>query len=404
MSSVCEAILYMIGASLIHSIHSYHFVNIHLNWSLAELYCQDVCNSNLASIHSESDFDAISSILNQSLELNRRAWFGLNDIVNELDFVYTDGTPFNFGNNTSTPGNYPWTVDSPADDSSNGNQDCCNLIRRSPRKTVFNDDECYETYPFICNTCINKTTSTFAPSETPSVSPTIPNTCGDYQCIIVSGLGQGFDGSWRANGGYNCIAGKSYYTNEDLPGTYLCLARDTHWTFTNYIDIDNETCGTDTNNRLAYCTKIIQEISYCTDMNAWKVSDGNGSYIDVSRMVNLNLSDSLCPTIAPSVTPTENPTISPTQLPTKHPSIPSTNNPTTAVLTYTPSYLPTVSPTHVPSKHPSISPSTNSTMPSAAITLQPTIWICYIFCNLFISVVFFASPPTSACYNCAQSA
>lgn len=177
METFSRVILLMVVIICVEHMDSYHFVDIRLNWTLAETYCQDICNSHLASIHSESEFDEISALVDVSIGYNARAWFGLNDMVNELYFVYTDGTPFNFGNNTATPGNYPWARDSPADDNSNGNQDCCNLIRRRTTNIDFNDDECNETYPFLCNSCINETTtfttsgSTITPSESPTPHP-----------------------------------------------------------------------------------------------------------------------------------------------------------------------------------------------------------------------------------------
>ena len=161
----------------------YHFVNEYLNWNSAEVYCKETCNSNLASIHSESDFDQIARIFEEASFINKsihqKAWFGLHDIHNEMGFVFSDNSSFDWGNDVSSPGNYPWAEDSPANDSINGDQDCGNIIRfkgqgYGTQAYVYNDDECYELHRFFCNQCSSPTPApyTIAPSD-PSTAPTI---------------------------------------------------------------------------------------------------------------------------------------------------------------------------------------------------------------------------------------
>ena len=165
---------------------SYHLVNISMNWSMAELYCQQQCNSNLASVHSQSQYDEIIEIVDTAfpdaihpLGLGFRAWFGLNDIQNEMHFVYSDGTPFNFGNDTSKPGLFPWVSDSPANDSIKGNQDCADIIKwyNEFHNAFFswNDDFCYATHPFICNHC-----DTISPTINPTIYPTLNPTVNPF--------------------------------------------------------------------------------------------------------------------------------------------------------------------------------------------------------------------------------
>ena len=120
---------------------NYYFVNVLLNWSMAESYCQTECNSHLLSIHSYIDhvmaatkFEDVSN-LNKFPEIPnfdryglRRAWIGIHDTAQEMSFSWTDGSPFDYGNETSTPGVYPWTDDSPRNVSVFDNdQDCGNL-------------------------------------------------------------------------------------------------------------------------------------------------------------------------------------------------------------------------------------------------------------------------------------
>ena len=145
---------------------NYHLVNIDYNWTMAESYCQDICNSNLASVHSASDWDQLRTVLLES-PLNddyyARVWFGLNDRENEFQFEYSDGTPYNIYNYT-TPGNYPWVSDSPADNSvTSYNQDCGDILRSGGWE--WNDDECDETRPFVCNEC-----NTNPPTNSPTTS------------------------------------------------------------------------------------------------------------------------------------------------------------------------------------------------------------------------------------------
>ena len=100
----------------ITSTSSDYFVSpIRLNWYGADQYCNDHCNSELASIHTGFDnlyiIDIIDNAPNISSLKNDGTWFGLNQIDFEGNdgytgiWNYTDETPFDFGNFYR---HYPW--------------------------------------------------------------------------------------------------------------------------------------------------------------------------------------------------------------------------------------------------------------------------------------------------------
>ena len=174
-------ITFFICYGIVNGQVGYHFVDMSLNWSMAESHCQDTCNSHLASIHSQSEYEQINDLIRTSTS-EHRIWFGLNDIENEMQFVYTDGSPFDFASDITIPGTFPWARDSPSHGGNNvnGDQDCGDLIfDKDAGYYDWNDDECYETYPFICNDCIDSTReptllpSTSFPTNSPSTIPSI---------------------------------------------------------------------------------------------------------------------------------------------------------------------------------------------------------------------------------------
>lgn len=74
-----------------------------IDWFDGLHYCQNKMGTTLGSIHSETDIssaiDAVhqSKILDSVSNLNR-AWFGLNKILNDIAFNYTDSTGVDFEN------------------------------------------------------------------------------------------------------------------------------------------------------------------------------------------------------------------------------------------------------------------------------------------------------------------
>ena len=67
------------------------------NWREAETYCQNIFGSHLAAIHSLSENSDAFGDGSWYLEYGNM-WIGLNDIDNEGDYVWVDGTSFDYEN------------------------------------------------------------------------------------------------------------------------------------------------------------------------------------------------------------------------------------------------------------------------------------------------------------------
>ena len=103
----------------------YIFSDTSLNWQAAEDSCVD-WGGHLASIHSELENFAINSIRDES----DFTWIGLSDTVRDGDYVWTDGTIFDFNN---------FAVGQP--DSLRG-ESCFHLFNRARGHLTWNDFPC----------------------------------------------------------------------------------------------------------------------------------------------------------------------------------------------------------------------------------------------------------------------
>merc|ERR1719464_2001308 len=66
----------------------YLFINLARQWEVAEIYCQDIYGTNLASIHSQSQQDEATATCDD----NVKCWIGLNDRDVEGIWKWSDGT------------------------------------------------------------------------------------------------------------------------------------------------------------------------------------------------------------------------------------------------------------------------------------------------------------------------
>eukprot|EP01084_Bolivina_argentea_P300125 517413_1 len=144
-------------------IKPYYISPNRFDFNNADSFCHEQCHSNIASIHSNSDYEYSLSIIQQSKTLfiqNQNVWIGLNDIEEEGNYKYKDGTLFDFGNNTLIGGIYPWKSGSPNNaNPSNGygGQDCIQLTHSFD--FLWDDTECNNLGRILCNKCdsvINK--------------------------------------------------------------------------------------------------------------------------------------------------------------------------------------------------------------------------------------------------------
>ena len=150
---------------------SYWISENRLVWSDALNYCVNVCNSNLASFHNESDYlQAKHLIINSSYLLidrgfpsshtivNTHIWIGLNDIGNssQHNFSWTDGSTFDFGDDLSG-GIQPWKTGEPNHGNNLKNENCVGiwLGSQSSQDELYkwNDYECDTFRRFMCNSC-----------------------------------------------------------------------------------------------------------------------------------------------------------------------------------------------------------------------------------------------------------
>ena len=141
----------------IFNVQSYWISQNRFTWSRASWYCQTICNSNLASFHSESDYLEARHLVNNSLShsLNSHSiWIGLHDISSEGNFEWSDGSSFDYGTDISG-GKYPWA--SSGEPNNVGEEDCVALFVRTDQHHLrWNDESCTSSLNrFMCNSCEN---------------------------------------------------------------------------------------------------------------------------------------------------------------------------------------------------------------------------------------------------------
>eukprot|EP01083_Nonionella_stella_P053306 141035_1 len=143
----------------INAMH-YFLPGIILSMNDSMQFCDEICDSDLASIHSVSQLnDAVNAINVRPKDvwattLHRRdeAYIGLrSDDYPSIPFSWNDDSPFNYGNNTH-PGTTPWKQDHP-----NGiDADTCVVLETDGG--AWRDVPChYDSFNrFICNDCNGK--------------------------------------------------------------------------------------------------------------------------------------------------------------------------------------------------------------------------------------------------------
>ena len=77
------------------------------SWQESSNFCEQDCKSKLVSIHNKQEYDEILIHINSSSFNYGSVWIGLNNI-NQNNWLWTDGTPFDYGN-PIIKGQYPWS-------------------------------------------------------------------------------------------------------------------------------------------------------------------------------------------------------------------------------------------------------------------------------------------------------
>ena len=121
------------------------------NVSFSNEYCFNNYDTVLASIHNNNDLIQSKLICNLTNNITsskaRRGWIGLNDIIQENQFKFFDGTTFDYGILINGNGTYPWFNGEPNDEFS---EDCVEL-EVNLNDFGYNDVGCYHKFNALCN-------------------------------------------------------------------------------------------------------------------------------------------------------------------------------------------------------------------------------------------------------------
>ena len=107
------------------------------NWTDARNFCRKL-GGDLVSIHSEVENEKIRNI-RQLYSSTMDIWIGLNDIKDEKNFTWSDGTKYEYKNwKANEPNNY------------GTGEDCGMIYYKSAYSGKWNDNECKKKLHFIC--------------------------------------------------------------------------------------------------------------------------------------------------------------------------------------------------------------------------------------------------------------
>eukprot|EP01083_Nonionella_stella_P278872 948422_1 len=170
---------------------SFHFINTLMDWDDASSHCLSV-GMSLVSIHDATEFAQVQAIAQTTNP--EFVWIGLRDILSDNTWTWSDGTPLDYGNDTSG-GVAPWGMTWGPQPDGEGEQDCGTMYRPDSALAYgWHDHFCTERFPFICTmypTSAPSTAPSSAPTATPSMAPTAaPITCFDIDNVF-SNDGQG---------------------------------------------------------------------------------------------------------------------------------------------------------------------------------------------------------------------
>ncbi|XP_061693160.1 galactose-specific lectin nattectin-like isoform X1 [Syngnathoides biaculeatus] len=110
------------------------FQNEELNFALAETVC-NILGGNLVSIHNSLENEVVRHLILAGAGSFQRSWIGLYDRIVDGEFLFTDGSPFDFDD---------WANGRPRVDT---NQDCVEINFQGE---TWNDIRCAVRRSFVC--------------------------------------------------------------------------------------------------------------------------------------------------------------------------------------------------------------------------------------------------------------
>ena len=164
------------------SINAYYISLNSLEWDQAKEYCQTHCNSDLATISNQQDYDTILQLINITLDdinFNNPPFFyiGLREIETD-QWEWSDTSSFIFGNDISG-GKGPWGDNQPSSGS------CAALHKEtyewiSSSCTNGKNDNNNNNYLYICNDCYGEINKNVFLDFTPSPFSSQESKCNSY--------------------------------------------------------------------------------------------------------------------------------------------------------------------------------------------------------------------------------
>ncbi|KAG9274626.1 lactose-binding lectin l-2-like isoform X1 [Astyanax mexicanus] len=106
-----------------------------VDWVTAEAYCINL-GGNLASIHSENEYQVVKALVRAYDPSEKETWIGLSNCQKKNSWIWSDGTKFTYSR---------WNPGEP----NHSNGECCVHINWGSTKN-WNDYACHIGNPFIC--------------------------------------------------------------------------------------------------------------------------------------------------------------------------------------------------------------------------------------------------------------
>ncbi|XP_049922623.1 ladderlectin-like isoform X1 [Epinephelus moara] len=116
--------------------HCYRYIPTCMTWTRAERNCQAL-GGNLASVHNFGEYQAIQNVIYRATRSKRPTWIGGSDAEEDGQWLWSDGTSFNYQNwCQKEPNNY-------------GGRQSCIQMNFSDQK-CWDDLQCSRKLPSVC--------------------------------------------------------------------------------------------------------------------------------------------------------------------------------------------------------------------------------------------------------------